>query len=71
MPVNVTLLNALINKHGEEKGKEIYAAMENDNKPSFQKALHTAISQGHTIEHLKDWKPQKPSGVRIDYVRRK
>ncbi len=57
MPINVTLLNALIKKHGKTKGEEIYFAMEKDNKPSFQKALKTAKKMGHTIDHLKDLNP--------------
>jgi hypothetical protein len=52
MPVNRSLLKKLIEKYGEEKGKEMYYAMESEGKPSFKKGLKTAIKEGHTLKKV-------------------
>ena len=52
MPVNKNMAKALVKKYGPKKGKQIYYAMENDNKPSFQKGMKTATKEGHTLKHF-------------------
>lgn len=50
MPVNKSLAKALIKKYGPEKGKDIYYAMENDNKSAFKKGLKTAKKENHILK---------------------
>jgi hypothetical protein len=48
MPVNKTLMKALIKQYGLKKAKEVYYAMENEGKPPFKKGLATAEKEKHT-----------------------
>ena len=51
MPIVRSIMNNLIKKYGNKKGKSIYYAMENKGK--LTKAKRTATKQGHTV---KKWK---------------
>lgn len=52
MPVNRSLYKSLVKQYGAEKAPSIYAAMENEKKPSFKKGLKTAIKEKHTLKKL-------------------
>jgi hypothetical protein len=52
MPVNSSLAKKLIKQYGYVKGMKIYYAMENENKPAYQKGMKTAESEGHTQKHF-------------------
>jgi hypothetical protein len=48
MPINKKLADALIDRYGYEKGKEIYYKMENEGKPAFKTGMKTAKKKGET-----------------------
>jgi hypothetical protein len=52
MPVNKHLAQNLKKQYGEEAGKKIYYAMENQGKPAFKKGLKTAKKEGHTLKQF-------------------
>lgn len=52
MPINKSLYSSLEKKYGALKAREIYYAMEQDNKPAFRKGLKTAIKEKHTIKKI-------------------
>lgn len=52
MPINKSLYNSLVKTYGAKRAKEVYYAMESDNKPAFKKGLKTAIKEKHTIKKI-------------------
>lgn len=51
MPVNSSLMNALIKQYGKRKGAKVYYSMENQGSSSFKRGLSTATKEGHIAQH--------------------
>lgn len=52
MTVIRSLAKKLIQTYGHDKGKDIYSAMQEDNKLPFRKAMKTATKRGHTLKQF-------------------